>query len=164
MTKSETLTHLNESGEVHMVDVGAKTESRRIAVARSIIVCQPETILAIWSKTISKGEVLAVARVAGIMAAKRTSDLIPLCHSLPLSTVSIEIAKQSVEHINITVTAETVGSTGVEMEALTAASITALTIYDMCKSIDRGMTIVETCLLQKSGGKSGTWMREIPGT
>ena len=152
------LTHLNEKGEAHMVDVGAKANTKRRAVARARLEASADTIAAIMGGTLHKGDALAVARVAGIMAAKKTSELIPLCHPIALSTVSIDIAADG-NALAITATAETTGPTGVEMEALTAASVTALTLYDMAKSLDRGMTIAAVQLVEKSGGKSGTWTR-----
>jgi cyclic pyranopterin monophosphate synthase len=141
-----------------MVDVGAKDETRRVAIAGARVVMQPATLARIRAGEVAKGDVLAVARLAGIMAAKRTSELIPLCHPLALTSVEVDLAcvpeKSAVE---ITATCRLTGRTGVEMEALTAAAIAALTIYDMCKAIDRGMVVTDVRLLQKSGGKSGDW-------
>lgn len=153
------LTHLNEKGEAHIVDIGDKAVTRRRAVAQARIVAQPETVAAIMGGGLKKGDALAVARVAGIMAAKKTSDLIPLCHPIPLTKVSVEITADGAEAIMIHASAETTGQTGVEMEALVAASTAALTLYDMAKAIDRGMTITDVCLLEKSGGKSGDFVR-----
>jgi len=153
------LTHLNEKGEAHMVDVGGKDATRRRAVARALLEAQPETVEAILGGALKKGDALAVARIAGIMAAKKTADLIPLCHPIPLTKVEVEIVGEGVA-IAITATAETTGQTGVEMEALTAASVTALTLYDMAKAIDRGMTITNVQLVEKAGGKSGDYRRE----
>jgi cyclic pyranopterin phosphate synthase len=155
------LTHFNQSGEAHMVDVGDKAMTRRRAVAEGRIQMQPETLQRIEQGTHRKGDVLGVARVAGIMAAKKTADLVPLCHPLPLSHVNIDLEPIAQQNCVVcTVTAETTGKTGVEMEALTAVQICLLTIYDMCKAIDRGMQITDVKLLQKSGGKSGDWVRQ----
>jgi cyclic pyranopterin phosphate synthase len=153
------LTHLNEKGEAHIVDIGDKAVTRRRAVAQARIVAQPETVAAIMGGGLKKGDALAVARVAGIMAAKKTSDLIPLCHPIPLTKVSVDIAADGDGAILVHASAETTGQTGVEMEALVAASTAALTLYDMAKAIDRGMTITDLCLLEKSGGKSGDFVR-----
>ena len=153
------LTHLNDKGEAHIVDIGDKAVTRRRAVAQARIVAQPETVAAIMGGGFKKGDALAVARVAGIMAAKKTSDLIPLCHPIPLTKVSVEIVADGAEAIMIHASAETTGQTGVEMEALVAVSTAALTLYDMAKAIDRGMTITDLCLLEKSGGKSGDFVR-----
>jgi cyclic pyranopterin phosphate synthase len=153
------LTHLNARGEAHIVDIGDKVVTRRRAVAQARVLAQPDTVAAIMGGALKKGDALAVARVAGIMAAKKTSDLIPLCHPIPLTKVSVEIKAEGPEAILIEATAETTGQTGVEMEALVAASTTALTLYDMAKAIDRGMTITDICVLAKSGGKSGDFTR-----
>ncbi len=153
------LTHLNEKGEAHIVDIGDKAVTRRRAVAQARIVALPGTVAAIMGGGLKKGDALAVARVAGIMAAKKTSDLIPLCHPIPLTKVNVEIAADGEGAIMIHASAETTGQTGVEMEALVAASTAALTLYDMAKAIDRGMTITDLCLLEKSGGKSGDFVR-----
>ncbi|WP_332688254.1 cyclic pyranopterin monophosphate synthase MoaC [Devosia sp.] len=153
------LTHLNERGEAHIVNIGDKAVTRRRAVAQARIVAQAETIATIMAGGLKKGDALAVARIAGIMAAKKTSDLIPLCHPIPLTKVSVEIEADGSEAILIRATAETTGQTGVEMEALVAASTAALTLYDMAKAIDRAMTITDICLLEKSGGKSGDFSR-----
>jgi len=153
------LTHLNERGEAHMVDVGDKDATRRRAVARAVLEAQPETVEAIIGGALKKGDALAVARIAGIMAAKKTADLIPLCHPIPLTKVEVEIIGEGVALV-ITASAETTGQTGVEMEALTAASVAALTLYDMAKAIDRGMTITNVQLVEKTGGKSGDYRRE----
>jgi len=156
------LTHLDSSGHARMVDVADKAITHRRAVAAGQVNMQPETLEVITSGSAAKGDVLATARIAGIMAAKRTSDLIPLCHPLSLTHVSVDLtpAFSPGPCIQVTAVAETDGKTGVEMEALTAASVAALTVYDMCKAIDRGMTISDTRLLSKEGGKSGTWTRE----
>ena len=153
------LTHLNERGEAHMVDVGDKDATRRRAVARAVLEAQPETVEAIIGGALKKGDALAVARIAGIMAAKKTADLIPLCHPIPLTKVEVEIIGEGIALV-ITASAETTGQTGVEMEALTAASVTALTLYDMAKAFDRGMTITNVQLVEKTGGKSGDYRRE----
>ena len=153
------LTHLNEKGEAHIVDIGDKAVTHRRAVAQARIVALPATVAAIMGGGLKKGDALAVARVAGIMAAKKASDLIPLCHPIPLTKVSVEVAADGEGAIMIHASAETTGQTGVEMEALVAASTAALTLYDMAKAIDRGMTITDLCLLEKSGGKSGDFTR-----
>lgn len=153
------LTHLNARGEAHIVDIGDKAVTRRRAVAQARILAQAETITAIMGGALKKGDALAVARVAGIMAAKKTSELIPLCHPIPLTKVSIEIEADGTSAILIHAAVETTGQTGVEMEALVAASTTALSLYDMAKGIDRGMTVTDLCLLEKSGGKSGDFTR-----
>jgi cyclic pyranopterin monophosphate synthase len=158
---SERLTHLDAQGRAHMVDVGAKAESQREAVARGMISMQPTTLSLILSGGMPKGDVLAVARVAGIMAAKRTPELIPLCHSLLLTHVAVTITPDSAASaLLIEATVRTRGQTGVEMEALTAVSIAALTIYDMCKAVDREMRIEAVRLAQKRGGRSGEWVAE----
>ncbi|MBD8677061.1 cyclic pyranopterin monophosphate synthase MoaC [Sphingomonas sp. CFBP 13720] len=152
------LTHLDAGGSAHMVDVGGKAVTARQAVATGRIRLSGEALAAIRDGLVKKGDVLAVARVAGIMAAKRTSDLIPLCHPLPLTKVSIDFAFED-DAIRATATAATAGQTGVEMEALTATSVTLLTVYDMAKAIDKAMVIEGVCLLEKRGGKSGDWVR-----
>lgn len=153
------LTHLNERGEAHIVDIGDKAITRRRALAQARIVAETGTIVAIMGGGLKKGDALAVARIAGIMAAKKTSDLIPLCHPIPLTKVSVDIEADGADAILIRATAETTGQTGVEMEALVAASTAALTLYDMAKAIDRAMTITDICLVEKSGGKSGDFSR-----
>lgn len=155
------LTHLNEKGEARMVDVAGKAPTRRLAVARARLEAAPETIAAILGGTLEKGDAVAVARVAGIMAAKKTAELIPLCHPIALTSIAIDIAADG-EAIAVTATAETTDRTGVEMEALTAASVAALTLYDMAKSLDKGMTIAAVQLVEKTGGKSGDWRRSRP--
>lgn len=156
------LTHINEAGEAHMVDVGNKAVTHRIAVAEGRISMQPQTLELIASGGHAKGDVLGVARVAGIMGAKKTPDLIPLCHPLSLTRVDVELQPLSEEAcVYCRVTVETQERTGVEMEALMAVEIALLTIYDMCKAADRGMTIGDVRLLEKSGGKSGTWKRSL---
>jgi cyclic pyranopterin phosphate synthase len=157
MTK---LTHFNQSGEAHMVDVGSKAITQRTAVTTGYIEMQAETMALIQSGTHKKGDVLAIARIAGIMASKRTADLIPLCHPLPITHVEINFETDLVNHrIHCHTTGKTNGQTGVEMEALTATQIALLTIYDMCKAVDRGMCIQNVCLQEKAGGKSGHWQR-----
>jgi cyclic pyranopterin phosphate synthase len=154
------LTHFNESGEAHMVDVGGKAISHRIAITEGRIRMQPETLALIEQGGHKKGDVLGIARTAGIMAAKKTSDLIPLCHPLPLTHVEIELTPEPDSNsVYCRCTVETRGQTGVEMEALCAVQVTLLTIYDMCKAVDRGMSIEQVRLLEKSGGKSGHWNR-----
>jgi cyclic pyranopterin phosphate synthase len=150
------LTHLDAEGHAHMVDVGEKGETQREAVARGAVLMRPETLQKIVVGGMPKGDVLAVARIAGIMAAKRTSDLIPLCHPLLLTHVAVELTPDpTTPALRIEATVRTTGKTGVEMEALTAVSAAALTIYDMCKAIDRGMRISDIRLAQKRGGRSG---------
>lgn len=157
MTK---LTHIDENGSAHMVDVGGKDDSKRVAAASGRISMTSEALTAILEGNVKKGDVLATARIAGIMAAKKTSDLIPLCHPLPLSSVSIEFEPEP-DGIAVTATAACTGKTGVEMEALTATSAALLTIYDMAKAIDKGMVISDIRLLSKSGGKSGDWNAKL---
>ena len=152
------LTHLDPKGHARMVDVGGKDETERVAVASGRVSMQAKTLEAILAGEVPKGDVLAAARIAGIMAAKRTPDLIPLCHPLSLSAVAVELAgDRAHSSVEITATCRITGRTGVEMEALTAVSVAALTIYDMCKSMDRGMSIGDIHLVHKSGGKSGTY-------
>ena len=152
-------THFNEAGQAHMVDVGGKQETRRVAVATGCIRMQPATLEMILQGDTKKGDVLGIARIAAIQGSKRTSDLIPLCHPIGLTKVGVEFeVDQAAASIRCTVTAETVGRTGVEMEALTATSVALLTIYDMAKAVDRGMVMSEIRLLEKAGGKSGHWV------
>jgi cyclic pyranopterin phosphate synthase len=152
-------THFDAAGRAQMVDVGAKPVTRRVAVAGGRILMQPATLAAIDAGTTKKGDVLGVARIAAIQAAKRTADLIPLCHPLPLTRVTVEFTPdRRGSAIAIVVTTETLDRTGVEMEALTAAAVGLLTIYDMCKAADRGMRIEAVRLLEKAGGKSGHWV------
>ncbi|WP_297108617.1 cyclic pyranopterin monophosphate synthase MoaC [uncultured Devosia sp.] len=155
------LTHLNGKGEAHIVDIGDKAVTRRRAVAQAVLSGRAETIATILGGGLKKGDALAVARIAGIMAAKKTSDLIPLCHPIPLTKVSVDIAGDTETSICVLASAETTGQTGVEMEALIAASTAALTLYDMAKAIDRAMVISDLCLVEKSGGKSGDFRRDI---
>lgn len=152
------LSHLNERGEARIVDIGDKAATRRRAVAEARLEAEPATVAAILGGTLKKGDALAVARVAGIMAAKKTAELIPLCHPIALTSVTVDIVADGAA-LAITATAETTGQTGVEMEALTAAAVAALTLYDMAKSMDRGMTISAVRLIEKTGGKSGDFKR-----
>ena len=155
------LTHFNRSGEAHMVDVGSKDETRRTAVAEGRIRMQPPTLELIEAGGHSKGDVLGIARIAGIMAAKRTADLVPLCHPLSLTRVSIDLApERASSSVLCRATVECRGQTGVEMEALCATQVALLTVYDMCKAVDRGMSIDGVRLLEKRGGRSGHWRRD----
>jgi cyclic pyranopterin phosphate synthase len=155
------LTHFDVSGQAHMVNVGDKPNTHRIAIATGKITMLPETFSMIEAGTHKKGDVLGIARIAGIQASKKTSDLIPLCHPLALTHVSLEFAlSKDTSSITCQVRAETSGPTGVEMEALTAVQVTLLTIYDMAKAVDRGMVMGDVHLLEKSGGKSGEWKSE----
>ena len=170
-SSSSPLTHFDGQGQAHMIDVAAKPATHRIAVAQGRIAMKPATLALILAGNAKKGDVLGIARIAGIMAAKKTSDLIPLCHPLALTRVAIEFVAAPADgssasalnddetgHISCTATVETVGPTGVEMEALLAVNIALLTIYDMCKAADRGMTITDVKLLEKHGGKSGSFV------
>ncbi|EKF40312.1 cyclic pyranopterin monophosphate synthase MoaC [Nitratireductor indicus] len=160
MSGGDRLTHLSASGEAHMVDVGEKAETTRQAVAEGAVLMRAETLAAILSGNSKKGDVLATARIAGIMAAKKTHELIPLCHPLMLSKVAIEIEPdESLPGLTVRATVRVSGQTGVEMEALTAVSVACLTIYDMAKALDKDMTLTGIKLLEKTGGKSGTWSR-----
>ncbi len=153
------LTHFDNSGQAHMVNIGEKAETKRIAVATGCIRMLPATLQLILKGDAKKGDVLGIARIAAIQGAKRTSDLIPLCHPIALTKISVEFNMDESQHtIRCTVIAETVGRTGVEMEALTATSTALLTIYDMCKAVDRAMVMSEIKLLEKQGGKSGHWV------
>ena len=157
------LTHFDAGGQAHMVDVGGKTSTHRIAVAAGRIRMQPATLELVESGTAKKGDVLGIARIAGIQAAKKTSDLIPLCHPIALTRVAVDFAVEpagqgTAPAIACTATVETVGPTGVEMEALTAVQVALLTIYDMCKAVDRGMTITDVRVREKHGGKSGSFV------
>ena len=166
MSDEQQLTHIDEKGDVRMVDVSAKAETQRITVAEGFIAMHQETLDLITSGQAAKGDVLACARVAGIMASKRTSDLIPMCHPLNITKAKVEcepvFAGQREDGrvgIHVTTTCGVTGKTGIEMEALTAASVTCLTVYDMCKAVDRGMEIMDVRLLKKDGGKTGLWLR-----
>ncbi|MEO8840062.1 MAG: cyclic pyranopterin monophosphate synthase MoaC [Kofleriaceae bacterium] len=154
------LTHFDDAGKAHMVEVGAKPETARLAIATGRIAMQATTAAAIAAGKIGKGDVLGVARLAGIQAAKRTSELIPLCHPLRLTGIEVALEVQG-SAVVITATVTCFDRSGVEMEALTAVSTAALTVYDMCKAIDRGMVLGEIRLLEKRGGKSGTWVRDV---
>jgi cyclic pyranopterin phosphate synthase len=155
------LTHFDARGQAHMVDVAGKNITHRIAVARGRIAMKPETLALIRSGDAKKGDVLGIARIAAIMGAKRTSDLIPLCHPVTLTRVTVEFAlSDSPAQVACTATAESFDRTGVEMEALTAVQVGLLTIYDMCKAVDRGMCMTDVRLVEKRGGKSGDWVAE----
>lgn len=155
------LTHLDESGKARMVDVGAKPESERVAVAEGAVYMQPETLRLIQEGAMKKGDVLAVAKIAGVMAAKRTADLIPLCHPIALTQIDLDLTIDAEANaVRITATARTVGKTGVEMEALTGVSVAALTIYDMAKAVDRAMRLSDIRLLEKRGGQHGDYRAE----
>jgi cyclic pyranopterin phosphate synthase len=155
------LSHLDEQGRARMVDVSEKEITRRVAVARGTIRMQPQTLALILGEKIEKGDVFSVARVAGIMAAKKTSELIPMCHPLNITSVKIDLTpKQKPARVDIAASVRVSGKTGVEMEAMTAVSVAGLTIYDMCKAVDREMTIGEIRLVEKSGGKSGRFIRK----
>ena len=155
------LSHLDEQGRARMVDVSEKAITSRVAVARGTIRMRPKTLALILEEKIEKGDVFSVARVAGIMAAKKTSELIPMCHPLNITSVKIDLTAQNKPaRVDIEATVRLSGKTGVEMEAMTAVSVAGLTIYDMCKAVDRAMTIGEIRLVEKSGGKSGTFMRK----
>ena len=155
------LTHFDESGQAHMVDVGQKAHTHRIATATGSIQMQKNTFDMVVSGTHKKGDVIGIARIAAIQATKKSPDLIPLCHPISLTRVAVEFTTdEKISSVHCTVTTETVGQTGVEIEALTGVQVGLLTIYDMCKAIDRGMVIREVKLLEKSGGKSGTWKAE----
>ncbi|HHZ69566.1 MAG TPA: cyclic pyranopterin monophosphate synthase MoaC [Methylococcaceae bacterium] len=155
------LTHFNQTGDAHMVDVGQKKITERTAICKGYIEMLPETLALIINGTHKKGDVLSVARIAGIMASKKTADLIPLCHPLPITHVDIHFQIEADNHrVTCTCTVKTQGKTGVEIEAFTATQIALLTIYDMCKAVDRGMVIQSVRLVQKSGGKSGPWSHQ----
>ncbi len=161
MSKENELTHIDENGRPRMVDVSTKAETDRIAIARGWVKMEAETLLRIKQKDLKKGDVLGVAQVAGIMAAKRTSDFIPMCHPLMLTGIEMDFSFNDEEcKVEIQATVKNNGKTGVEIEALTAVAVAGLTIYDMCKAIDRGMIIGDVRLISKSGGKSGTFIRE----
>jgi cyclic pyranopterin phosphate synthase len=157
------LSHVNENGQAHMVDVTSKAVTDRRATAVSFIRMKPDTLRLIRENQIKKGDVLATARIAGIMAVKQTPELIPLCHPLLITSVAVDFEYQGETTIKIMTEVRTTGQTGVEMEALTGASVAALTIYDMCKAVDKGMTIEQTRLEMKEGGKSGTYRRSVDG-
>ena len=154
------LTHFDANGAAHMVDVSQKPNTERTAVAAGLVKMRPETLSLMKEGKAKKGDVLSVARLAGIMAAKKTHDLIPLCHPLALSKISIDLEYKGADQVEITATVKTTGPTGVEMEALTAVNVAALTVYDMLKAVDRAMVITDIRLLQKDGGKSGSYRAE----
>jgi len=157
----EKLTHMDQNGRPRMVDVGDKEDTKRLAVARASIIMKPETLARIKDGTIAKGDVLSVAQTAGIMAAKNTASMIPMCHNIFITGVEMDFLLDSENSaVHITASASTLGKTGIEMESLCAVSVAALTIYDMCKAIDRGMVITEVKLVYKEGGKSGAYKRE----
>jgi cyclic pyranopterin phosphate synthase len=159
------LTHFNPAGAAHMVDVGAKSITARVAVAEGRITMEPATLALVRQGSAKKGDVLGVARIAGIMGAKKTAELIPLCHPIALTHVDIEFDLDEARNaVHCRATCETAGQTGVEMEALTAVQVALLTVYDMCKAVDRGMTIEAVRLLEKKGGKSGHWLRDDVST
>jgi cyclic pyranopterin phosphate synthase len=154
------LTHVNQSGEARMVDVGAKAETERQARASGSIRMRPDTLAAIRDNQVKKGDVLAVARIAGIQAAKRTAELVPLCHPIPLTAIEVDLAlDEALPGVRVNATVRTTWKTGVEMEALTAVTVSLLTIYDMAKSLDRGMELDDISLVEKTGGKLGHWSR-----
>lgn len=166
MSDEQQLTHIDEKGDVRMVDVSAKAETQRVAVAEGFIAMHQETLDLITSGQAAKGDVLACARVAGIMASKRTSELIPMCHPLNITKAKVECEpvfagdrEDGRVGIHVTTTCGVTGKTGIEMEALTAAAVACLTVYDMCKAVDRGMEIMDVHLLKKDGGKTGLWLR-----
>ena len=164
---TEQLTHIDEHGDVRMVDVSQKADTERVAVAEGFISMKPETLALIVEGKAAKGDVLACARVAGVMAAKKTSDLIPMCHPLNITKAKVQCEpvyagerEDGRVGIHVTATCGVTGKTGIEMEALTAASVACLAVYDMCKAVDRGMEITDVRLLKKDGGKTGLWLRE----
>ena len=157
MSDEQPLSHLDERGAARMVDVSAKDDTDRTAIAEAFVAMQPETLALIQEGGVPKGDVFAVARIAGIMGAKRTSDLIPMCHPLPITGVTVDLEADGGDRVRITARVRTTGKTGVEMEALTAVNVAALTVYDMCKAVDRAMRIDGIRLLEKQGGKSGHW-------
>ena len=166
MSDDQQLTHIDEKGDVRMVDVSQKADTERVAVAEGFISMHQETLGLITGGTAAKGDVLACARVAGVMAAKKTSDLIPMCHPLNITKAKVECTpvlagqrEDGLVGIHVTTTCGVTGKTGIEMEALTAASVACLTVYDMCKAVDRGMEIMDVRLLKKDGGKTGLWLR-----
>lgn len=160
MAEEQRLSHVDERGAARMVDVSAKDDTEREAVAEAYVVMKPETLALIQEGGLPKGDVLAVARVAGIMAAKRTHELIPMCHPLAITGVVVDLSPRGTDRLRIEARVKTSGKTGVEMEALTAASVAALTVYDMCKAVEKGMRIEGVRLLEKRGGKSGEWRAE----
>ena len=158
----EHFTHFDSTGQAHMVDVGAKQDTHRIAVAAGTIRMKPETLALIQSGNAKKGDVIGIARIAAIMASKRTSDLVPLCHPLPITRVAVDFeVDEAASSVHCRAQVETIGKTGVEMEALTSVQIGLLTIYDMCKAVDRGMVMTNVRVLEKHGGKSGDWTAQV---
>lgn len=155
------LSHIDQKGNAHMVDVGDKPITARMAIAQAEISMQPETLAMICQGTMPKGDVFACARIAGIMAAKRTFELIPMCHPLPIESVSVDFEIEKSGRVRVKAMLQCNWKTGIEMEALTAASVAALTVYDMCKAVDRGMEIQNICLVEKDGGKSGHYIRNM---
>ena len=155
------LSHVNSSGEAKMVDISLKGETVREAVAKGSVIMQPATLEQVNNASMKKGDVLAVARIAGIMAAKKVPDIIPLCHMIPIDSITIDFDLTANDRIGITSTVKTAGRTGVEMEALTAVTVAALTIYDMCKAVEKGVTITDIYLETKTGGKSGAYHRKV---
>lgn len=155
------LSHIDQKGNAHMVDVGDKPITARMAIAQAEISMQPETLARICQGTMPKGDVFACARVAGIMAAKRTFELIPMCHPLPIESVSVDFEIEKPGRVRVKAMLQCSWKTGIEMEAMTAASVAALTVYDMCKAVDRGMEIKNICLVEKAGGKSGHYIRNM---
>ena len=155
------LSHVNSSGEAKMVDISLKGETVREAVAKGSVMMQPATLEQVKNASLKKGDVLAVARIAGIMAAKKVPDFIPLCHMIPIDSITVDFDLTKSDCIGITGTVKSTGRTGVEMEALTAVTVAALTIYDMCKAVEKGMTITNIYLETKTGGKSGTYHRKV---
>ena len=155
------LSHVNSSGEAKMVDISLKGETVREAVAKGSVMMQPATLEQVKNASLKKGDVLAVARIAGIMAAKKVPDFIPLCHMIPIDSITIDFDLTKADCIGIAATVKSTGRTGVEMEALTAVTVAALTIYDMCKAVEKGMTITNIYLETKTGGKSGTYHRKV---
>ena len=163
-SNSSPLTHFDDQGQAHMVDVSVKAATHRIAIAQGRIVMNPATLSIILQGTAKKGDVLGIARIAGIMAAKKTSELIPLCHPLALTRIAIDFEPDELKAgIICRATVETVGPTGVEMEALTGVQIALLTVYDMCKAVDRGMVLTDVCVLEKHGGKTGSFVHGAAG-
>ncbi|MBQ5939344.1 cyclic pyranopterin monophosphate synthase MoaC [Massilia sp. AB1] len=159
---ADQLTHFDATGQAHMVDVGAKQDTHRIAVAAGTIRMKPETLALVVSGTAKKGDVIGIARIAAIMASKRTSDLVPLCHPLPITKVAVDFEiDEAANSVHCRAQVETIGKTGVEMEALTAVQVGLLTIYDMCKAVDRGMVMTNVRVLEKHGGKSGDWTAQV---
>ena len=155
------LSHVNSSGEAKMVDISLKGETVREAVAKGSVIMQPATLEQVNNASMKKGDVLAVARIAGIMAAKKVPDIIPLCHMIPIDSITIDFDLTANDRIGITSTVKSTGRTGVEMESLTAVTVAALTIYDMCKAVEKGMTITDIYLETKTGGKSGAYHRKV---